>query len=74
MSDAGESPQATLPDAVGIHPLRFLGVNCTVGPYHNPPPGYDWSPAALVRKILGLNAARLLRLSRDDSSGDRQGR
>jgi predicted TIM-barrel fold metal-dependent hydrolase len=27
-----------------------------------------------MRKILGLNAARLLRLSRDDTSGDRQGR
>jgi hypothetical protein len=43
MSAAAESPQAILPDAVGIHPLRFLDVNCTVGPYHNPAPGYDWS-------------------------------
>jgi hypothetical protein len=57
MSAAAESPQAILPDAVGIHPLRFLDVNCTVGPYHNPAPGYDWSPAALLRKLDALGIA-----------------
>lgn len=40
-----------------IHPLRFQDANCTVGPYYNPPPGLDWSPAALVRKMDALGIA-----------------
>jgi predicted TIM-barrel fold metal-dependent hydrolase len=36
------------------HPLRFLDVNCLVGPYYNPGPGQDWSVEALVRQMAAL--------------------
>jgi predicted TIM-barrel fold metal-dependent hydrolase len=40
-----------------IHPLRFLDATCIVGPMHSPPPGYDPSPAALLRKMDELGIA-----------------
>ncbi|NPV09201.1 MAG: hypothetical protein HPY83_14740 [Anaerolineae bacterium] len=50
------------------HPLRFLDVNCAIGPYYNPPTGHDWSLAGLLAKMdhLGIaEACPACLLSRD---------
>jgi len=39
------------------HPLRFLDVNCCIGPYYDPPEGHDWSLAGLVAKMDELGIA-----------------
>lgn len=40
-----------------MHELRFLDVNCALGPYYNPPPGHDWSLAGLLMKMDELGIA-----------------
>ncbi|MGI6208878.1 MAG: amidohydrolase family protein [Anaerolineae bacterium] len=40
-----------------FHPLRFLDINCAIGPYYNPPPGHDWSLSGLLAKMDDLGIA-----------------
>ena len=39
------------------HPLDFFDANSGIGPYYNPPPGYDPSALALLRKMDELGIA-----------------
>lgn len=40
-----------------MHPLNFLDVNCSIGPWHNMPPAADTSAQALLAKMDDLGIA-----------------